>query len=257
MKITIDRSLLEQALEALKDNREDVSRGETSRYMLQHYDPVITALCEALAQPQHEPVALRWLVEMIMSDCGCSSNNQRLFERLTARISQYERANTSPPAQPQQEPVAVVDDAGVIVVCSYKYKPGDKLYTSPPERNRQSGRGQQMNDENKNLYAFPIGTADHEYHRKMIADAKVAMTSAAKHLRHGDTLGASLALQPVEKTLDALSVAPHPAQRKPLTDRELELKEGNELAHIHPQGWIAVRRYARAVEAKHEIKETR
>ena len=30
--------------------------------------------------------------------------------------------------------MAVVDDAGVIVVCSYKYKPGDKLYTSPPER---------------------------------------------------------------------------------------------------------------------------
>lgn len=30
------------------------------------------------------------------------------------------------------EPVAVVDDAGVIVVCSYSYKPGDKLFAHPP-----------------------------------------------------------------------------------------------------------------------------
>ena len=42
------------------------------------------------------------------------------------------------PAQQQeqeQEPVAIVDDSGVIVVCSYHYKPGDKLYTvSPAQR---------------------------------------------------------------------------------------------------------------------------
>ncbi len=31
-----------------------------------------------------------------------------------------------------QEPVAIVDEDGVIVVCHYKYKPGDKLYTTPP-----------------------------------------------------------------------------------------------------------------------------
>jgi hypothetical protein len=33
--------------------------------------------------------------------------------------------------QEQGEPVAYVDDEGVIVVCSYKYKAGDKLYTTP------------------------------------------------------------------------------------------------------------------------------
>lgn len=43
-----------------------------------------------------EPVALQWLVEMIMSDCGCSTNNERLLERVMARINQYERANTPP-----------------------------------------------------------------------------------------------------------------------------------------------------------------
>lgn len=37
-------------------------------------------------------------------------------------------------AQPEQEPVAIVDDAGIIVTCSYKYKAGDKLYTTPPQR---------------------------------------------------------------------------------------------------------------------------
>lgn len=32
----------------------------------------------------------------------------------------------------QGEPVAEVNEDGVIVVCSYTYKPGDKLYTAPP-----------------------------------------------------------------------------------------------------------------------------
>jgi hypothetical protein len=35
---------------------------------------------------------------------------------------------------PVQEPVAIVDEDGVIVVCNYKYKPGDKLYTTPPAK---------------------------------------------------------------------------------------------------------------------------
>ena len=30
-----------------------------------------------------------------------------------------------------QGPVAFVDDAGVIIVCSHSYKPGDKLFTHP------------------------------------------------------------------------------------------------------------------------------
>jgi hypothetical protein len=31
----------------------------------------------------------------------------------------------------KSEPVAIVDDAGTIIVCSYRYKPGDKLFTHP------------------------------------------------------------------------------------------------------------------------------
>jgi hypothetical protein len=42
---------------------------------------------------QQKPVAARWLAEMIMSDCGHSSNNQRLLDRILNRIFQFERAN--------------------------------------------------------------------------------------------------------------------------------------------------------------------
>jgi hypothetical protein len=44
---------------------------------------------------------------------------------------EYAAPVTAQPA-PVQEPVAIVDEDGVIVVCNYKYKPGDKLYTTPP-----------------------------------------------------------------------------------------------------------------------------
>ena len=43
-----------------------------------------------------EPVATQWLAEMVMSDCGCSTENQRLLDRIIDRIQQYDRANTAP-----------------------------------------------------------------------------------------------------------------------------------------------------------------
>ena len=56
--------------------------------------------------PVQEPVArvsLQWLAEMILSDCGHSSNYTPLLDRVKARIEQWERANsapTPPAAQP-------------------------------------------------------------------------------------------------------------------------------------------------------------
>ena len=41
-----------------------------------------------------QPVAMKWLAEMIMSDCGCSTNNESLLDRIVTRIDKYERANT-------------------------------------------------------------------------------------------------------------------------------------------------------------------
>jgi hypothetical protein len=55
-KITIDRALIDQALEVLADNRDDVKRCESDAYMTQYYDKAISDLREALAQPQQEPV---------------------------------------------------------------------------------------------------------------------------------------------------------------------------------------------------------
>jgi hypothetical protein len=43
-----------------------------------------------------EPVATQWLAEMVMSDCGCSTENQRLLDRIIDRIQHYDRANTAP-----------------------------------------------------------------------------------------------------------------------------------------------------------------
>ena len=63
------------------------------------------------AAPVQEPVArvsLQWLAEMILSDCGHSSNYTPLLDRVKARIEQWERANSAPtpPAAPTvQEPV--------------------------------------------------------------------------------------------------------------------------------------------------------
>jgi hypothetical protein len=51
-----------------------------------------------------EPVATQWLAEMIMSDCGCSTGNQRLLDRIIDRIQHYDRANTA--AQPPRRQTA-------------------------------------------------------------------------------------------------------------------------------------------------------
>ena len=69
------------------------------------WEAALTAANAVSEQPK--PVALQWVAEMIMSDCGCSANNDRLLERVIGRIEQYERANA--PAHPQASEPAVKD----------------------------------------------------------------------------------------------------------------------------------------------------
>ena len=57
-------------------------------------------------QEAQEPIATQWLAEMIMSDCGCSTQNQRLLDRIVERITQYDAANTAP----QPAPAPLSDD---------------------------------------------------------------------------------------------------------------------------------------------------
>jgi hypothetical protein len=98
---------LKLALEALE--REEYRLRQTGQSQV--YSGIgfaITAIKQALAAqpaPVQEPVArvsLQWLAEMILSDCGHSSNYTPLLDRVKARIEQWERANSAPtpPAQP-------------------------------------------------------------------------------------------------------------------------------------------------------------
>ena len=80
-------------------------------------------------EPSHSDIQL---AEQIMSDCGCSTNNQRLLERITERLAKHR------PAQ-QQEPVAWLstDCIGERYLCFTKPKDNDPvqpLYTTPPKR---------------------------------------------------------------------------------------------------------------------------
>lgn len=65
-KITIDRAVLEQALEVLTENREDVARCELHTYMTRHYDPSIAALRKALglSPASVEDVIKKHLIKM-------------------------------------------------------------------------------------------------------------------------------------------------------------------------------------------------
>lgn len=117
------------ALEALGLYARTLAPTETQKKGME----AITALREALAQPQQEPL------QNIPSLTTVLAYLERLVpsEVYTGMIDviedEFQRKQQPEPAQ-QQEPVAIVDDSGVIVVCSYHYKPGDKLYTVPPAR---------------------------------------------------------------------------------------------------------------------------
>lgn len=52
---------------------------------------------------------------------GSGEHPQEIVTNLKAAIKQMEQA----------EPVAIVDDAGTIIVCRYDYKPGDEFYNHP------------------------------------------------------------------------------------------------------------------------------
>ena len=82
----------EEAITAIK---EALAQPEQEQTNIERHEANVQKFLGA-PQPEQEPVAMRWLAEMIMSDCGCSTNNERLLERVMDRIDQYERANTPP-----------------------------------------------------------------------------------------------------------------------------------------------------------------
>jgi len=107
----------------------------------------ITALRTALEQPEQEQERWQWIFE---DKCGDRYTHKNLFYteaeaaesakicgvKAIRKTGESKVTAATPVAQPEQEPVAIVDAEGVIIVCSYKYKPGDKLYTTPPAAQR-------------------------------------------------------------------------------------------------------------------------
>ena len=141
----MSKEQMKLALEHAKRDERHLNHAET-RYWCRMYRDIAEKAVEALAKPDFwegyvpEPVkpapmtkdeaisteraldlALEALEELQPDDAYPYS----LQSKAITAIKQARSA-------PVQEPVAIVDEDGVIVVCNYKYKPGDKLYTTPP-----------------------------------------------------------------------------------------------------------------------------
>lgn len=95
-------------------------------------------------------VSIQWLAEMIMSDCGCSTDNQSLRDQIANRIDQYERANKPAnsvanevaiePPKVAQDPVGyvygVITDGGArrsmaSIKADIDLPSGTQLYATP------------------------------------------------------------------------------------------------------------------------------
>lgn len=72
------------------------------------------------------------------------------------------------------EPVAVVDDSGVIIVCRYDYKPGDKLYSVPPDLTKRIEEAEEIAFRASEAHVVTM-------QRAMTAEAKVAELEGALH----------------------------------------------------------------------------
>ena len=83
--ITIDRALLEQALDELlpiSHNSTDDPRGQA--------DKAISLIRAELAKPVETSHTAMQLAAMVLSDCGISTNHTSLHERVAARITRHE-----------------------------------------------------------------------------------------------------------------------------------------------------------------------
>jgi hypothetical protein len=85
-----------QSEDCLTAAQEDIQRLSA---LVRAQQITIDKLEQDRSAPVQEPVArvsLQWLAEMILSDCGHSSNYTPLLDRVKARIEQWERANSAP-----------------------------------------------------------------------------------------------------------------------------------------------------------------
>lgn len=72
-------------------------------------------------------------IAAILLDAGWQETSDAQWSGLLGVLPKLQQALAAKPTQAvAKEPVAFVDDAGVIIINRYDYKPGDKLYTEAP-----------------------------------------------------------------------------------------------------------------------------
>lgn len=124
-----DRKLMQQALEVLALIDGDIEWREPSPTR-KVVGKAIAALRERLAQPEQEPeycnpgTELYKVAARVMSDCGHSSNNQRLLDRVAQRIEKHLDAHAVLVAAAEREACAALVHANALA-CD----PGSMLQT--------------------------------------------------------------------------------------------------------------------------------
>jgi hypothetical protein len=134
-----DKAVWEKVVELLEDNREYIEANERPEY-LALYDKGIAdanALLMQPVQPENcDPSSsILGLDEMILSDCGCSSNYQPLLNRVAARIQGY---IDTPPAAQQE--VTVPDDMSHAGQIKIKIAPDGDLHITTTGKDSWTGK---------------------------------------------------------------------------------------------------------------------
>ena len=148
-------------------NREQALR-DLERY-LHGARPQPTPPAAQPAPVQEPSISVQWLAEMIISDCGCSTNNERLLERITARIEQHIRANT-PPAQ--QAPVQKAMPENWFAGMPEEYRKEAWRVATPPAAQRQ---WQSLTDEE--IFSV-LGNLQRKYNGPPTEDSRVVFAFA-------------------------------------------------------------------------------
>ena len=105
-------------------------------------DAAITALRQALEQPEQEVSYTDiQMAELIMSDCGHSSDYKPLLDRIAGRLAKYRQALEEP--EPEQEPVAWMHPDGKNYkgfkspLTTFMVNGWTPLYTAPPSKPKE------------------------------------------------------------------------------------------------------------------------
>ena len=200
----MSKEAMKLALEALETERDNYQDWDKEDGAPEYIYEAITALREALAKPAQPKYRRGDRLTCLETEEYCvihiSGTDRQWVKFPTSYIGVYTNEQVAElfellPKEPEQEPVAVVDDAGVIVVCSYKYKAGDKLYTNPPAQQQE-----------------PVSEAWDKGYQQGVQDERTSEANIG-------IAGFGAKVEPARQ--NPYGTSP-PAQRKPLTDEQVD-----------------------------------